>query len=240
MRLVVGTSGFSYPEWRGTFYPERLPESAMLGAYAERLPSVEVNATFYRMPERSMFAGWAAKVPASFTFALKAPRRITHLSKLAGVEQPLAEFVATAGVLGQRLGPILFQLPPTLKLEEARLSEFLKLCPRDRELAFEFRHPSWFTEAVYARLREHGAALCAAEVDPEEGEGAPFVRTAPFTYVRLRRSRYDAAGLSAALRRVTRLGVERAYIYFKHEVEGPGYAESLLAKHEKKRPRVRR
>lgn len=186
MRIVVGTSGFSYPEWRGTFYPEKLPESAMLRAYGERLPTVEVNNTFYRMPQRSVFEGWAQKVPDGFTFAIKAPRRITHLGKLRNVEEAMNQFVDIARALGPKLGPFLFQLPPTFKKDEAVLRDFLALCPDDVAVALEFRHASWFADPVYALLAERSVALCAAE--------------------------------------------ERAYVYFKHEVLGPSYAQNLLAR----------
>ena len=229
MRTVVGTSGFSYPEWRGSFYPESLPEKAMLGAYAERLPTVEINNTFYRMPKPSLFEGWLQKVPDGFTFAVKAPRRITHLGKLENVAEPTGLFFDTVRTLGAKLGPLLFQLPPTFKRDEAVLAEFLTLCPADVSIAFEFRHDSWFTDSVYGLLSERSAALVAAEVDADEGSGAPFVRTAPFTYVRLRRNTYDEAGLDAAFARIQALGVERAFVYMKHEVLGPAYAESLLA-----------
>lgn len=239
MELVAGTSGFSYPEWRGVFYPERLPESAMLRAYAERLPTVEVNNTFYRMPQRSMFQGWAPMVPLGFKFALKVPRRIACVANPEKAKEPMAEFLETARVLGDKLGPLLFQPSLTRKLDEALLAGFLELCPTDAEVAFEFRHPSWFTERVFSRLRERGAALCATDLDTDEGESSPFIRTAPFTYVRLRRSSYDERTLRATLRRIDELGVERAFVYFKHEVQGPSYAEALLRKRQSKRARVR-
>ncbi|HEY8943641.1 MAG TPA: DUF72 domain-containing protein [Polyangiaceae bacterium] len=230
MRLVVGTSGFSYTEWRGSFYPEKLPESAMLRAYAERLPSVEINNTFYRMPQAAVLEGWASKVPASFSFALKAPRRITHIGKLKNVADVVDSFFQTARVLGERLGPVLFQLPPTFRKDEAILAEFLALLPPSVRVALEFRHPSWFEESVYARLAERQVALCAAEVDPDEGSSSPFVKTAPFGYVRLRRASYDEASLGEALQRIRDLGVDEAFVYLKHEVLGPSYALSLLAK----------
>lgn len=203
----------------------------MLGAYAERLPTVEVNNTFYRLPDRSVFEGWASKVPDGFTFALKAPRRITHLSKLKGVAEPFAQLTERARVLGGKLGPLLFQLPPTLRKDEPLLADFLAARPTELQVALEFRHPTWFVDSVYALLAEAGVALCAAEVDAGEGTGAPFVRTAPFTYVRLRRETYDEAGLAAAYERIRALGVDQAYVYFKHEVLGPSYARALLARH---------
>ncbi|MFO7178349.1 MAG: DUF72 domain-containing protein [Pseudomonadota bacterium] len=228
MRLLAGTSGFSYPEWRGSFYPPDLPPRQMLAAYSVRLPTVEINNTFYRMPSATLLDGWARQVPESFTFALKAPRRITHLAKLAGVEEPLRVFFELAARLGPRLGPLLFQLPPTFKKDLDRLTRFLELLPEGPRVAFEFRHASWFADDVYAALAARGAALVAAEVDPDEGTGAPFVRTAPFTYVRLRRADYAGPALDAALERVRALGVETAFVYFKHEVSGPAYATALL------------
>lgn len=228
MRIVVGTSGFSYPEWRGTFYPEGLPEKAMLSAYGERLPSVEINNTFYQMPKPALFEGWLQKVPENFTFAIKAPRRITHISKLENVDAAMALFLQTARILGARLGPLLFQLPPTFKKNEAVLEKFLKLCPKDLSIALEFRHASWFEDSVYTLLREHAVALVAAEVDADEGEGSPYVHTAPFSYIRLRKNEYDEAGLAAALERIRALGVERAFVYMKHEVLGPSYAQKIL------------
>lgn len=230
MRLIVGTSGFSYPEWRGTFYPEKLPESSMLRVYAERLPSVEINNTFYRMPQRAVLDGWAQKVPDSFRFALKAPRRITHIGKLKNVNDALEYFVTTAQALGDKLGPLLFQLPPTFRKDETLLDEFLTLCPAGIRVAFEFRHASWFEDSVYARLSERGVALCATEVDPDEGIDSPFVKTAAFTYVRLRRAAYDESSLAGALDRVRALPVDEAFVYFKHEVLGPSYAQSLMSK----------
>lgn len=228
MRIVAGTSGFSYTEWRGRFYPEGLPESAMLRFYAEKLPSVEVNNTFYRLPKTSVFENWAKSVPESFSFALKAPRRITHLSKLKNASDAVGYFLEGARSLGGKRGPLLFQLPPFVKKDVPLLVDFLALLPDDVRAAFEFRHASWFSDDVYAALAERRVALCAAEVDADEGEGAPFVRTAPWSYVRLRRASYDAAALDSAFERIRALGAEEVFVYMKHEVEGPSYALGLL------------
>lgn len=228
MQLRVGTSGFSFPEWRGHFYPEKLPAAQMLSFYADRLPTVEINNTFYNMPKEPMLAGWAQKVPDSFSFALKAARRITHIGKLKGTAASVESFVRVASVLGTKLGPLLFQLPPTLPRDDALLAEFLGTIPKNARVALEFRHASWFHDTVYTLLSGHGAALCAAEVDPGEGTGSPYVRTAPFGYVRLRRAIYDEASLSAAFERIQSLGVEDAFVYLKHEVLGPTYAASLV------------
>lgn len=227
MRLFAGTSGFSYVEWRGTFYPEGLPEARMLESYAERLPTVELNNTFYRMPSPALIEGWERRAPAGFRFAPKAPRRITHSQKLEGSAEATATFVQTVARFGEKLGPLLFQLPPFMKRDVPRLAAFLELLPDGTRAAFEFRNESWFDDEVYAALAARRVALCAAEVDPGEGSGAPLVRTAPYTYVRLRRERYDAAALDAAFTRLRDLGVDEAFVYFKHEVLGPSYALEL-------------
>jgi uncharacterized protein YecE (DUF72 family) len=228
MRVSAGTSGFSYVEWRGSFYPEKLPESQMLASYAARLPTVELNNTFYRMPRPALIDGWSAGVPAGFTFAPKAPRRITHSQKLEGSADDAAYFLETVGRFGQKLGPLLFQLPPFMKKDVGRLSAFLEALPKGTRAAFEFRHASWFEDDVYAALAAHEIALCAAEVDPGDGTGAPLVRTAPYAYVRLRRTEYDSAALDDFLRRLAELRVEDAFVYFKHEVLGPSYALELM------------
>jgi uncharacterized protein YecE (DUF72 family) len=229
MQLMVGTSGFSYTEWRGTFYEERLPEAKMLEAYAQKLPTVEINNTFYRTPKPSLFENWRERTPASFRFALKAPRRITHISKLKNVTEPLRYLVEVARVLGDKLGPTLFQLPPTFRKDVALISALCDEWPKDLRAALEFRHASWFSDDVYAVLEAAGIALCGTEVDADEGESSPFVRTAPFTYVRLRREDYSPQALGDSLAKIRALNVEHAFVYFKHEVKGPAYAEQLLA-----------
>jgi len=228
MRLFAGTSGFSYVEWRGSFYPERLPASQMLGSYSSRLPTVELNNTFYRMPRPELIDGWARGVPDGFTFAPKAPRRITHSQKLEGSADDAALFLEIVGRFGEKLGPLLFQLPPFLRKDVGRLSAFLEVLPRGTRAAFEFRHESWFDDEVYAALSAREMALCAAEVDPGDGTGAPLLRTAPYTYVRLRRTDYDAAALDGFLTKLDALGVGDAFVYFKHEVLGPSYALDLM------------
>lgn len=229
MLLFAGTSGFSYPEWRGTFYDAGLPAARMLTAYAEKLSTVEINNTFYRMPQAGLLSGWAAQTPDSFTFALKAPRRITHISKLKGTEATVTTLFELGALMGKRLGPVLFQLPPTLRKDVGLITAFCASLPKGARATLEFRHPSWFSDDVYSALSDAGVALCACEVDPDEGSGAPFVRTAPFTYVRLRKALYDTASLGAVLERIRELGVEQAFVYFKHEVLGPKYALELRA-----------
>src|SRR6266403_1062971 len=167
MNLYVGTSGFSYKEWKGTFYPEDLPEKQMLRYYGERFRSVEINNTFYRMPKESVLEAWAAEVPAEFRFVLKASQRITHFRRLKDAGDSLSYLLRVAGVLNERLGPLLFQLPPNLKKDVPRLREFLVLLPSHRRAAFEFRHQSWFDEETFGLLRDHQAALCIAEAEDD-------------------------------------------------------------------------
>ena len=219
MRVLAGTSGYSYPAWKGSFYPADLPASRMLAAYADRLPAVEINATFYRMPQARTLAGWRAQVPPAFVFALKGPQRITHVKRLAGAEEDTAFFVASARELGPKLGPSLFQLPPYLRKGADRLREFLALLPDGFPAAFEFRHDSWFDEETFGILRERGAALVIAE---DEEKAAPLVATAGFGYLRLRRPDYGDAELAAWAERVRAQPWEEAHVFFKHEDAGAG------------------
>jgi uncharacterized protein YecE (DUF72 family) len=219
--IRVGTSGYNYPEWRGRFYPVGLPASRMFGFYAERFSTVEINATFYRMPAPKTVTAWAAAAPAGFTFALKAPQRITHFGRLRGVEDPVRFFCDTARLLGDRLGPLLFQLPPTFRKDTGRLDAVLGLLPPDLRVAFEFRHASWFTDDVYDRLRARNTALCIVDT----GEGAtPAVATADFGYVRLRAVDYPDADLQRWVDTVRTLGAAwpEAFVFFKHEEAGTG------------------
>src|SRR5262249_53680013 len=167
LKTHVGTSGYNYPEWRGTFYPEKLPASKMLAYYVERFTTVEINATFYRMPSAKTVAGWGDAAPPGFTYVLKAPQRITHFGRLRAVDEPLRYFCDAARTLGDKLGPLLFQLPPNFKKAADRLGEVLAIIPGSFRVAFEFRHESWFDDEVYALLSSHNAALCIA--DTEEG-----------------------------------------------------------------------
>ncbi|MCY4398701.1 MAG: DUF72 domain-containing protein [Gemmatimonadetes bacterium] len=219
-RLWTGTSGFSYKEWKGSFYPEKLPANRMLEYYSRQLSSVEINNTFYRLPRAEMLEKWASTVPDDFAFVLKASRRITHMKRLKDAGDPLDYLVTTAvGALGARLGPILFQLPPYLRKDVERLRDFLAIVPDTVRAAFEFRHESWFGDDVYQALADRGAALVTA--DTGEGE-APVVETAGFGYARLRRPGYGEAELrdwAAALRRSAWSDV---FVFFKHEDEGAG------------------
>jgi uncharacterized protein YecE (DUF72 family) len=217
MRVLAGTSGFSYDGWVGTFYPEDLPTNGRLRYYATKLPAVEINNTFYRMPKPELLAGWAAQVPETFRFALKASQRITHIKRLKEVSEEVRYLAGAARHLGGHLGPILYGLPPNLKKDLPRLEAFLALLPSDLKAAFEFRNPTWLDEEVFALLRSAGAALCVA--DDEKGT-TPFVATASWGYLRLRREDYTDADLDAWAARLAEPSWTEAYVFFKHEDEG--------------------
>jgi uncharacterized protein YecE (DUF72 family) len=228
MKLHVGTSGYSYKEWKGSFYPEKLPAKEMLRYYGERFGTVEVNNTFYRIPKTAVVEGWASEVPADFKFVLKASQRITHILRLKEIDEPLSIFLRVASALQERLGPLLFQLPPNMKKDVDRLRSLLAQIPQDRRATLEFRHASWFDDEVFDLLREHQATLCIAEA---EGDLAvPFVSTANWGYLRLRLPEYSDADLRSWLDRIRAQPWEEAYIFFKHEDEGTGpkFAKRLL------------
>lgn len=220
MELRTGTSGFSYKAWKGSFYPEDLADKKMLEYYGGQLPAVEINNTFYRLPKASVLEGWAAKVPESFRFSIKASRRITHFKRLKRPVDETAYLVETVGVLGARLGALLFQLPPNFKLDAERLADFLALLPEGTPAAFEFRHPSWFDEAVYALLAERNCALCVADTGGEDDP--PRVATADWGYLRLRREAYDDAALDDWRAWLDAQSWNSALVFFKHEDEGTG------------------
>jgi uncharacterized protein YecE (DUF72 family) len=225
--IHVGTSGYSYPEWRGTFYPERIPGAQMLPYYAERFGTVELNNTFYRMPTAKTIAGWDRDTPTGFVFALKAPRRITHDARLRDVGESLRYLLDTAQALGAKLGPLLFQLPPNFRKDPDRLGGCLALVPPGVRVAFEFRHAAWFDEEVYGILRARNAALCVA--DTETG-ATPLIATADFGYLRLRDRSYTREELAGWAATVRRAGWRDAFVYFKHEESGtgPALARELL------------
>lgn len=219
MQLLAGTSGYSFKEWLGHFYPEKLPAGDMLRYYAERLGTVEINNTFYRMPEQSVLARWRTEVPATFAFTLKVRRSITHDKRLKDAGPDVTEFLRRASALGESLGALLFQLPPFLKKDVTRLRDFLAVLPPGTPAAFEFRHDSWLDDEVYATLRETGAMLCVADTD--QGD-TPFVITAGNAYVRLRRTHYADDELRVWAERIAQQKVERTYVYFMHEDEALG------------------
>ena len=223
MAVWIGTSGYNYPEWRGSFYPEKLPTTKMLAYYAERFSTVEINYSFYRMPNAKTIAGWDAATPERFIFVLKAPKRITHDARLKDVDEPLRYFVDTAQTLGPKLGPLLFQLPPNFKKEPGRLTDLLVQLPPGLRCAFEFRHDSWFSDDVYDLLRSRNTALCIA--DNEKGT-TPLVATADFGYFRLRDQSYADRELEGWSQTIRRLGAgwRDSFIYFKHEESGTGPA----------------
>ncbi len=222
MRILVGTSGYSYAPWKGTFYPAKLPASKMLAHYAGQLATVEINNTFYRMPKPLLISKWADEVPPGFRFAIKSPRRITHEKRLVDTAEPLRQFVDVVGVLGERLGPLLFQLPPFLKKDLPRLQGFLadlRATSVQVRAAFEFRHPSWFDAEVYDTLRGAGAALCISE---SEDLATPLEPTAPFGYLRLRRQDYENDQITSWAHKIRRQPWDEVYVFFKHEDEGKG------------------
>jgi uncharacterized protein YecE (DUF72 family) len=227
--FLVGTSGFSYPAWRGVFYPDKLPAARMLAHYAGVFRTVEINNTFYRMPAPTLLETWAAQTPATFRFALKAPQQITHRLRLREAAEPAREFVRRCAVLGERLGPILVQLPPNLKVDLERLDGFLHDLPQSVAVAIEFRHPSWFADQTWEVLRTRGAALCIAESNDLE---TPLVATAPFGYVRLRRDDYGDADLEAWAARLRGVSSWRnVHVFLKHDEAGraPALAQRFLA-----------
>jgi len=219
MQLLAGTSGYSYKEWLGHFYPERLPAGEMLRYYAERFPTVEINNTFYRMPAESMLARWSEAVSEDFAFALKAPRRITHEKRPREAESEVADFLRRAAALGDKLGVVLFQLPPYLKKDLPRLRDFLSLLPVDKRVAFEFRNDSWQDDQVYEVLHSRGAMFCITDTD--EGN-TPFVATSDCGYIRLRRTHYNEDELRAWVERIAAQPLSRTYVYFMHEDEALG------------------
>lgn len=220
MNLHVGTSGYSYREWKGSFYPDKLPAKQMLRHYGERFRTVEINSTFYGTPRASVLEAWAGEVPTSFQFVLKAPQRITHVQRLKDASETVSQLLEAAGTLKKRLGPLLFQLPPNFKKDVPRLLAFLALLPARCRAAFEFRHPSWFDGEVFGLLRGHRAALCVAEA---EGDlEVPFVATADWGYLRLRRPDYGDAELKAWAKRVRGQDWRDGFVFFKHEDQGKG------------------
>jgi uncharacterized protein YecE (DUF72 family) len=229
MKLYAGTSGFSYKQWKGSFYPQGLPDKQMLRYYGEQFRTVEINSTFRGMPKVSVLEAWAGEVPADFRFVLKSPQRITHIKRLREVDDAVANMLDVAGAMKKRLGPLLFQLPPNFKKDVPRLAAFLKLLPKRFRSAFEFRHPSWFDDdQALGLLRDHRAALCIADADDDLE--VPYVATASWGFLRLRRPDYGAAELKKWVKRIQKQGWRDVFVFFKHEDEakGPQLAQRLL------------
>ena len=186
MKIYTGTSGYSYKEWKGKFYPEKIPPKEMLPFYSKRLNSVEINNTFYHMPTESVLSSWAERVPEDFVFALKAPQIITHLKHLKNVEEETGYLFRTLSALKQKLGPVLFQFPASFRADKHALEDFLKLIPDNIACAFEFRSPSWLGSEIMVLLHQRGFSLCIADTD--ENPTNEIISTAPWGYLRLRRS----------------------------------------------------
>jgi uncharacterized protein YecE (DUF72 family) len=220
MKVRAGTSGYSYKEWKGNFYPADLPTNGMLAYYAKQLSTVEINNTFYRMPTAKMLLGWAEQVPDGFAFVLKAPRRISHDKRLKDAGEDIAYLVKAMAALGSKRGPLLFQTPPFFRKDLACLRDFLGVLPHEQPAAFEFRHQSWFDDEVFAVLREHNAALCLADADNELE--VPFVATAEWGYLRLRRPDYNDSNLSDWAKRIAGQPWKEVFVFFKHEDAGKG------------------
>jgi len=228
MKLFAGASGYSFKEWKGSFYPEDMKPEGMLAWYAERLPTVEINNTFYQMPKVAVLENWARSTPEHFRFAIKASRRITHMARLkADTAADSVQFLyKNLAALGRKRGPVLFQLPPFMKKDLPRLAEFLQLLPEGHLAAFEFRNDTWFADDVYAALRAAGASLCLSE--REDNAPPPLVETAPWGYVRLRLETYSDADLANWARRLAVTGWRETYVYFMHEPTAPAYARTLM------------
>lgn len=227
-KLLAGASGYSFKEWKGTFYPDAMKPDAMLAFYAGRLPTVEINNTFYQMPKTPVLENWARQTPDSFRFAIKASRRITHFARLDAdkARDSVAFLYSRLAALGAKRGPVLYQLPPFLKKDLRRLTEFLALLPADHAAALEFRNDSWFADDTYEALRSAGAALCLSE--REDSAPPPLLETAPWGYVRLRLETYADAELQQWAGRLAATGWERVYVYFMHEPTAPAYAAALM------------
>src|SRR6266850_3998339 len=220
MNLLVGTSGYSYKEWKGNFYPEKIPAKEMLRFYSERLSTVEINATFYRMPQPSMLENWKDQVPGTFRFSLKAPQRITHIKRLKETEQEKKYFFETAAVLADQVGVVLFQLPPNMKKDLPRLETFLTQLPPAPRAAIEFRHATWFDDDVLELLRSQKRALVVSDTD--DMPTTHIDKTADWGYLRLRRVNYSEENLAEWLGRIRAQDWKETFLFFKHEDEGTG------------------
>ena len=220
MTLYVGTSGYSYKEWKGSFYPETIPAKDMLSYYASRLQAVELNNTFYRRPQKSMVENWKAQVPDNFRFSVKASQGITHFRRLKDAAAATQEMLETVSALEDRLGAVIFRLPENMEKDIKRLETFLKDLPHDTPAVFDFRHPTWFDDDVAALLRSHNRVLCASDI--EELPGSNIVKTADWGYVRLRRVHYSEPELKEWISRIQAQDWRHTFVFFKHEDEGTG------------------
>jgi uncharacterized protein YecE (DUF72 family) len=227
-KLLAGASGYSFKEWKGSFYPPDMKPDAMLAFYSQRLPTVEINNTFYRMPKVEVLENWARTTPAEFRFAIKASRRITHFAHLKAdsAADSVAFLYRCLDGLGDKRGPVLFQLPPTLKKDLPRLRDFLALLPAGHGAAFEFRNESWFADEVYDLIREAGAALCLSE--REDALPPPLVETTAWGYIRLRLEQYSDADLRVWAERLMGTNWQQVFVYFMHEPTAPAYAAALM------------
>ena len=227
-KLLAGASGYSFKEWKGNFYPEKMKPEEMLQFYAQHLPTVEINNTFYRMPKTSVLENWAGTVPESFRFAIKASRRITHMARIKpeSSAESLGYLYKNLVALGPKRGAVLFQLPPNLKKDLPRLTAFLALLPEGHRAAFEFRNDTWFDDEVYAALKGAGAALVLSE--REDNAPPPLVETAPWGYVRLRLETYSDDDLKQWARKLAATAWIETFVYFMHEPTAPAYAKTLM------------
>ena len=228
-RLLAGASGYSFKEWKGSFYPEKIKQEAMLEYYSAHLPTVEINSSFYGLPKLAVLERWAESTPPDFRFSIKAPKQITHISRLAAdaVAGSVELLYSNLAALGDKRGPVLFQLPPSLKLDVSLLRDFLALLPKDHRAAFEFRNESWFCRDVHAALEAAGASLCFSE---REGviEPPPLVETTGWGYVRLRLESYSEADLKRWSERLAATKWQHIVAYFMHEPTAPNYAQTLM------------
>ena len=226
-RVMAGASGYSFKEWRGTFYPEKCKSEEMLPFYSACLPTVEINNTFYRMPRVEMLENWVRTTPDGFRFAIKASRRITHISRLKeSAAESVAYLYKNLAALGAKRGPVLFQLPPNLRKDVPRLAEFLRFLPAGHSAAFEFRSDTWFADDVYELLKGAGASLCLSE--REDNAPPPLVETAPWGYVRLRLETYSDDDLRRWAERLLATSWREIFVYFMHEPTAPAYAQALM------------
>jgi len=227
-KLLAGASGYSFKEWKGNFYPEKIKPEEMLAFYSQRLPTVEINNTFYQMPKVAVLENWARTTPEAFKFAIKASRRITHMSRLKAdsAADSVGFLYRNLAALGAKRGPVLYQLPPFLKKDLPRLNEFLALLPNGHGAAFEFRNDTWFTDDVYDALKSAGAALCLSE--REDNAPPPLVETAPWGYVRLRLETYSESDLEQWAKRLAATAWAEIHVYFMHEPTAPAYAQTLM------------